>query len=101
VARSRLGRLADVDLMGRCPTGHAWHQRREIAQAESDEVRMHLGTVCSSVSDELAHDGVRTSRNGEYGLGSIQQILSHERLYRTGIREWGSIEAQQTWPTIL
>jgi hypothetical protein len=34
-------------------------------------------------------------------VGSVQRILRHERLYRTGIRVWGGITAELRWPTIL
>jgi hypothetical protein len=63
---------------------------------------LHADSLAAgAIAEELALAGVRTSRGGDIRLGSVQQILSHERLYRTGIRVWGGITALQRWPTIL
>jgi Recombinase len=52
------------------------------------------GLSAEAIADEHALAGIRTSRVGAFGLGSVQQILRHERLYRTGIRVWGGIAAR-------
>ncbi|HEV2459955.1 MAG TPA: hypothetical protein VGS80_16475 [Ktedonobacterales bacterium] len=48
----KLGTPADDDLLGKCPTCGVFRRRQETAQAEVDEVCVHVCRVCGDVIDE-------------------------------------------------
>lgn len=49
---ARSGSPDDEDLMGRRPTCRVLRRRREVTQAERDEVDVYVCSVCGDVLDE-------------------------------------------------
>jgi hypothetical protein len=59
------------------------------------------GHSAEDIAMQLAVVGTRTRRGGPWSESSVRAILAHERLYRTGVRVWGGIQAGELWPAIL
>ena len=59
------------------------------------------GTTYDEIADRLRYNQ-DTMRNGSWNWtrGSVETIMRHERLYKTGIREWDDVEASEAWPIL-
>lgn len=51
--------------------------------------------------EELNAAGILSPEGSAWGISSIQRIEKNAELYRTGIRKWGDVTAEQRWPAIL
>ena len=60
------------------------------------------GRPYQEIADRLRYNGDRKPNGGtDWNVGNVQTIEKREQLYRYGIREWGGIKAQETWPKIM
>ena len=59
------------------------------------------GTTYDVIAKRL-RDNQDPMRNGSWNWtrGSVETIMRHERLYKTGIREWDDVKANDTWPIL-
>ena len=54
------------------------------------------------IADRLKYNQDEKPSGGyDWNVGNVQTIEKREQLYRHGIREWGGIKAQETWPKIM
>jgi hypothetical protein len=55
----------------------------------------------AQIAAHLNQMGLRTATGKLWNRSSVQKVLKHETLYRTGRREWGGIEAVEQWQPVV
>jgi DNA invertase Pin-like site-specific DNA recombinase len=55
----------------------------------------------AQIAGHLNEMGLRTATGKLWNRSSVQKVLKHETLYRTGRREWGGIEAIEHWTPVV
>jgi hypothetical protein len=55
----------------------------------------------AQIAEHLNEMGLRTATGKLWNRSSVQKVLKHETLYRTGRREWGGIEAVEHWEPVM
>jgi hypothetical protein len=55
----------------------------------------------AQIAEHLNEMGLHTATGKPWNRSSVQKVLKHETLYRTGRREWGGIEAVEQWAPVI
>jgi hypothetical protein len=55
----------------------------------------------AQIAEHLNEMGLCTATGKPWNRSSVQKVLKHETLYRTGRREWGGIEAVEHWEPVV
>lgn len=105
----RQGR-SKVDGLGSGPLPYGYRRtstgKLTIDSEEQKVIRIILDARADSrpyryISDNLNEQGYKTAKGTSWTPGSVETISRHEMLYRTGIKQWGDVEAYNKWPIIL
>ena len=53
-----------------------------------------------ATADALNTAEYTTPKGGKWTVGHMQGIERHAELYRTGVRKWDGVKAEQGWPIL-
>lgn len=96
--------------MGSGPLPYAYRRTTtgdiEANKDEAEVVRFILqaraeDTPYRRIAELLNQDGYTTAKGTPWCAGGVETITRHERLYRTGVKIWGKVEAFTKWPILL